>query len=718
MSEEEIEQARYQIQGHIAKLQISAQLINLEVTYILPKLANQDLLDQMERVQTSIREQGKNLDGALVKCAQDYLSSGSTLYEASVASGPSRRFDSANGSVPQIVDWISTMNGLRLDDNGPLSPDTAYPETARNQSAIVDDAAPTSSRDVVSTDEAHPEYREDVSEADSEFEDELAVDSAAAALESGNAAFERNDFEEADALLQEALTLIHALPRRLRDTYNLFDIQCKLAVSAFYLYDTTTAEVSLTAVVEQQPSAPHDVRVLCTASHLLAQVYVRNRKLDQARTTCENTYRSRRRTFGKDHESCHESLALLARICDLQKNTSRAKVYLSMIPLQSQERLRRGFETLDAESQSRSLSTGSVDTVSTIRSLNRDSGTVPAPVVVVTSPAASINKTKFTDGGIVLQCRRACDLAWSKNGRYLACADRVSKEIKIVGSTSETPKGTIRVTGLKSIYSLALSPSGTYLAIGYEDASIELWHTESSVLRKRLAGRVVRHHKEAVGSIEFSPNGEVLVSMCKGGRILFFDTSANQLKQFVVDADCCGTEGTIAFSPDGSLVAITTAKGANIYDTSSGVLQRTITSHIAGARGLGGSHSLVGLSFSPDGSSIALGSGTNEIGIYKIDGSGDYFALEISGVKRPDLCFLKFAHTPNGHLIAAQLPPYFEEKPWICDAASGRFETIDPPYPYGPSNVALSWNGAFLALSADNGDVKVLDLSKRLVLGR
>jgi WD40 repeat protein len=124
------------------------------------------------------------------------------------------------------------------------------------------------------------------------------------------------------------------------------------------------------------------------------------------------------------------------------------------------------------------------------------------------------------------------------------------------------------------------------------------------------------------------------------------------------------------------------------------------------------------LSFSPDGSSIALGSGTNEIGIYKIDGSGDYFALEISGVKRPDLCFLKFAHTPNGHLIAAQLPPYFEEKPWICDAASGRFETIDPPYPYGPSNVALSWNGAFLALSADNGDVKVLDLSKRLVLGR
>jgi tetratricopeptide (TPR) repeat protein len=713
MSEEEIEQARHQIQIHTAKLHISSQLINLQVTHLGPKLANQDLLDQMEKLQSSINEQGSSIDGTLIECAQDYLSSGSTLYEGSVASGPSRRFDSANGNAPQIVDWISTMNGLRLDDNGPLSH-----EGVHDSSAIVEDTGSNHRRSATGSEES-AEYREDASEADTEFEDELAVDSAAAALESGNAAFEQNDYEEADALLQEALTLIHALPRRLRNSYNEFDIQCKLAVSAFHLYDSTTAEASLAAVVEQQHNAHDDAHILCVASHLLAQIYVRNRKLDLARTTCENTYRSRRRAFGKDHESCHESLALLARICELQKNISRAKVYLSMVPTQSQERMRRAFENLDAESQGRSLSTGSVDTVSTIRSLNRDSGTVAAPpVVVVTSPAASITKTKFADGGVVLQSRRACDLAWSKNGRYLACADRVAKEIKIVGSSSEAPKGTIRVTGLKSIYSLALSPSGTYLAIGYEDASIELWHTETSVMRKRLAGRVVRHHKEAVGSIEFSPNGEMLVSMCKAGRILFFDTNANQLKQFVVDADCYGTEGTIAFSPNGSLVAITSAKGANVYDTSSGALQRTIVSHIAGSRGLGGSHSLVGLSFCPDGLSIAMGSGTSEIGIYKVDGSGDYFALEILGVKRPDLCFMKFAHTSSGHLIAAQLPPYFEEKPWICDAASGRFETLDAPFPYGPSNIALSLNGAFLAISTDNGDTKVLDLSKRLSLGR
>lgn len=680
----------------------------------------------MDKLKGSIAEPGKRIDGALIKCAQGYLSSGTTLYEESVAGGSMMWPNKTSESIPQVVDWISKLNALRLDASAQAAPSvsglsrartfsTASPSTIDETETLPPLPGPIS---VIS--DAPPMYSEQAEEDGLDFEDELAIDSTAAALESGNTAFERNDYEEADSFLQEAITLVQALPIRLRGDYDLADVHYKLAVSAFYLHDAATAQAALVTVVEKQSRSKDDGLRLCTAGHLLSQTYVRTGKFDLARATCENAYRGRRKILGKDHESCYESLALLARICALQGNGSRGKVYFSMIPAAAQAAMSELFGKLDIEagyraptvrgttstfsfqSFERTMSSDSADSASTI-TLNK----APSISAVVAQTTSSVKE------GVLLKELRACDLAWSSKGKHLACADRFANQITVLNTHTGLTEKIIKATDRKRIYSLALNPTGTILAVGYEDGTLELWTVQTALLRKRFAGGLARHHNNAIGAMAFSHSGDTLISMCKAGRIVFFSVPANLLKHFAMDSDCAGAEGSIAFSPDDQLVAITTAKGADIWSVSSGTMRASLSSHWAGPKGLDASHPLVGLAFTPDGTAIALGSGTNQIGVHKIDGTGEHHEVEISGIKRPALCFLKLAYSADGHLIAARTPPYFDEPPWVCDTANGKFEFLEST-PQAVTHLALSQDGSLLATSADDGSIKVINLAQRL----
>lgn len=683
----------------------------------------------MNKLQDTIAEQGPRLDGALAKCARGYLYSGTTLYEESVAGGSLMWTNRNAESIPQVVDWISKLNALRLDASMSSASSTSGLTTARTFSTVspstIDETEtlpPLPGQASVISD-APPVYSEQAEGDDLDFEDELAIDSTAAALESGNAAFERNDYEEADSFLQEALTLVQALPVRLRSGYNLSDVHYKLAVSAFYLHDAATAQAALVTVVEQNSKSKDDGLRLCTAGHLLSQTYVRTGEFDLARATCENAYRGRRKILGKDHESCYESLALLARICALQGHGSRGKVYFSMIPAASQAGMSELFGKLDVEAGHHAppmrgaTSTSSFQSVErTMSSDSADSADSASTITLNKAPSISAVSAKSASGikeGVVLKEPRACDLAWSSRGQYLACADRFANQITIVSTYTGHAEKVMKTAERKRIYSLALNPTGTILAVGYEDGTLELWNVKNGLLRKRFAGGLARHHNHAIGAMAFSHSGETLVSMCKAGRIVFFGVAANQLKHFAMDSDCAGTEGSLAFSPDDTLIAITTAKGADIWNVASGTIRASLTSHWAGPKGLDASHPLVGLAFTPDGTAIALGSGTNLIGVHKIDGTGEHHEVEISGIKRPALCFLKLAYSADGHLIAARTPPYFDEPPWVCDTENGKFEFLEAA-PHAVTHLALSEDGALLATSVDDGCVRVLDLAHRL----
>jgi WD40 repeat protein len=115
-------------------------------------------------------------------------------------------------------------------------------------------------------------------------------------------------------------------------------------------------------------------------------------------------------------------------------------------------------------------------------------------------------------------------------------------------STEAAGRGHLRYrrdTGDEIIKSLALSPDGQRLAVGYRDGTLGLWQVHGA---KRLA--TWGHHDEYVTSLAFSPDGTVLAS---GGNedatIKLWDVNSTQ--------ELCSLPGhgeaikTLLFTADG-----------------------------------------------------------------------------------------------------------------------------------------------------------------------
>jgi WD40 repeat protein len=64
------------------------------------------------------------------------------------------------------------------------------------------------------------------------------------------------------------------------------------------------------------------------------------------------------------------------------------------------------------------------------------------------------------------------------------------------------------------IFSLALSPDGSVLAVGYQDGSVRLWNMDNG---EQLA--VLKGHEGRVMSLAFSPDGTLLASGGTDGTV-------------------------------------------------------------------------------------------------------------------------------------------------------------------------------------------------------
>ena len=346
LKQETIAESRTQIRAHTANLQISLQLVNLKATFLAPRLANEELLKQMSQLQTTIMDQGQRIDTTLLQCAKGYLSSGSTLYEESIAGGTVVGLTATQKHDPHIAEWISSLNALRIGsaDLHDVQRAPAIPDDFSSEPDTRSGADGSSLRQGASS-HSDP-YPDDEHEgADSET-DEFALELAIAAKENGEIAFERLDYAKAELMLKEALNLLQELPLRARRTDDLLSIHRKLAACAFHLHDAATAKSALLTVVEQSPQGNEEALAFCEAAHLLALVYASTDELGPARSTCNNAYRTRRRILGKDHEKCYKSLALLALICERQHEPTRSEIYLSTIPEEHRSRTVDGIEAL------------------------------------------------------------------------------------------------------------------------------------------------------------------------------------------------------------------------------------------------------------------------------------------------------------------------------------------------------------------------------------
>ena len=162
-----------------------------------------------------------------------------------------------------------------------------------------------------------------------------------------------------------------------------------------------------------------------------------------------------------------------------------------------------------------------------------------------------------------------------------------------------------------NIFSVSFSPNGTTLASGSSDQTIRLWDVETGENKQ-----TIKDHAP-VRSVSFSPNGQMLVSASvgtlneRGGIRLWHLRTGRRLKTLVSNRDY-DSHYSVAFSPDGSLIAGGVVGEVWFWDPRSGERLQKLIGHRD-------RHNIFSVSFSPNGTTLASGSSDQTIRLWDVE---------------------------------------------------------------------------------------------------
>jgi WD40 repeat protein len=151
------------------------------------------------------------------------------------------------------------------------------------------------------------------------------------------------------------------------------------------------------------------------------------------------------------------------------------------------------------------------------------------------------------------------------------------------------PSEVLEEAGGPSVYSVAYSPDGHFLAVGLSTGHIRIWDTETRELSFTLGGP----DTGGVWALAYSPDGRSLASGGTDSRIYIWDLETGTETALTGHT---GNVYTVDYSPDGRyLVSGGYDKTVRVWDLETGV-PITLTGHTA---------SIYGVAYSPDGNWVA-----------------------------------------------------------------------------------------------------------------
>ncbi|ERF70971.1 hypothetical protein EPUS_09042 [Endocarpon pusillum Z07020] len=360
----QIASIRTKVCRHTDNLRTTLLLIHTVLAHIAPCQADQGLAKELDKLQDVVEKlqrsseanphsRPSHTEATLLQCTREVIVKGTTVYEASLAAQSITGGRGATNSNIRAVEWMSTLESIRRDerlsDPSDMVSNVSSIFSGNETYTVVTSA--TSEQSAVQEDEA-------VDAVGDDSDDDLDTDLAKAALDTGAKAFEAQEWEEADSLLQEALRILQQLPKQQRAFCDIFGLHYKLAVCAYHTQEPADAEEALMGLVQQSASSDEQRRCISDAAHLLSHLYIRMGQVDRARSECKKALQTRRRLLGKRSDASLESTALMAHIYVLLNNHARAKLCLAMIPEARrdavlkivEESLGTKFEHLDSSS--------------------------------------------------------------------------------------------------------------------------------------------------------------------------------------------------------------------------------------------------------------------------------------------------------------------------------------------------------------------------------
>jgi len=237
------------------------------------------------------------------------------------------------------------------------------------------------------------------------------------------------------------------------------------------------------------------------------------------------------------------------------------------------------------------------------------------------------------------------------------------------------------------VWSVAYSPDGKRVATTDWNNSAKIWDVESGQLLMTLTG-----HTESVNGVAFSPDGKLLATASDDGSAKIWDADTGD--ELLTFSGHDGPVHDIAFSPDGRYLATASDDGtAKVWNVRTGKEELTFSGH---------GNTVFDVAFSPDGNLVASSGLDEYVRIWDAVTGDELLALPFGGGDQ--LRGLTFS--PDGTRIAVTSTQSPYGKVW--DASTG--ETVINGFPGHRDalvDIAFSPDGKFIATASSDTTAKI-----------